>query len=308
MDKDSILNYIELLRLGHWFKNIVVLFGAIAAIIYFKIDLPLLALSGKIFLAIFLACIISSVNYGVNNICDEKNDMFHPIKKNRALPSKRISKGTLLLTISLLLIGSLFLSKFVYGNMVTIWLFSLFIAGIFYNVKPLRFKNIAFLDVISESINNPIRILIGWYSVSVSSVVPPVTFLLLFWSLGAIMMSAKRYAELNYLLSYNGKVSPHLYRNSYKFYSLQNIFIVVLFYSLASVSFMTFLSIKYQPKLLFSLPIILIYFIWLLLIMKRENSPFRDPEKIFLKEKFFSLITWLIIVMMFLLFFLVGFK
>lgn len=36
------------------------------------------------------------------------------------------------------------------------------IQGVFYNVPPLRTKNKAYLDVISESINNPLRLMIGW--------------------------------------------------------------------------------------------------------------------------------------------------
>jgi hypothetical protein len=34
--------------------------------------------------------------------------------------------------------------------------------GIFYNVRPMRTKDRAYLDVISESINNPLRLMIGW--------------------------------------------------------------------------------------------------------------------------------------------------
>ena len=33
-----------------------------------------------------------------------------------------------------------------------------------YNVKPFRFKDIVYLDVIIESLNNPIRFL-GWFIV-----------------------------------------------------------------------------------------------------------------------------------------------
>jgi hypothetical protein len=34
--------------------------------------------------------------------------------------------------------------------------------GIVYNVRPLRTKDKPYLDVISESINNPLRLTIGW--------------------------------------------------------------------------------------------------------------------------------------------------
>ena len=35
--------------------------------------------------------------------------------------------------------------------------------GVVYNVKPLRSKDLPIFDVLSESVNNPIRFLIGWY-------------------------------------------------------------------------------------------------------------------------------------------------
>ena len=33
--------------------------------------------------------------------------------------------------------------------------------GIIYNVKPIRSKDIVFIDVLSESVNNPLRFLLG---------------------------------------------------------------------------------------------------------------------------------------------------
>ena len=52
----------------------------------------------------------------------------------------------------------------------TAWLFAtiycglnLLLAGILYNVPPLRFKDIPYLYSTMESANNPIRFLVGWY-------------------------------------------------------------------------------------------------------------------------------------------------
>jgi len=288
--KDNFLNYIEILRPGHWFKNLVVLFGAMAGISFFGERGLILTQLGKILLAFFLACLVSSVNYAVNNITDEKNDSYHPIKKSRALQGKKIPHSSLLFLICLLLLAALSIAKFFYGNGVTIFLLSLFVAGLFYNVKPLRFKDLPFLDVITESVNNPIRILIGWFSISRSLIFPPVVFLLLFWALGAMMMSAKRYAELNFLYSYKG-LAPSLYRNSYRFYSLKIIYLMFNFFSAIALSLFIFLSLRYRVKLLFSVPLILGYFFWLAKITKEKNSSFREPENFVFKMPVFSLVT-----------------
>jgi hypothetical protein len=44
--------------------------------------------------------------------------------------------------------------------MVAPWLW---VMGVVYNVKPIRSKELPYLDVLSESINNPIRLLLGWF-------------------------------------------------------------------------------------------------------------------------------------------------
>ena len=44
--------------------------------------------------------------------------------------------------------------------------------GIVYNVPPLRTKDKPYLDVISESVNNPIRLLIGWAMVDPTTLPP----------------------------------------------------------------------------------------------------------------------------------------
>ena len=50
-------------------------------------------------------------------------------------------------------------------------LFGLWVMGCVYNLPPVRTKDHAYVDVASEAINNPIRMLVGWYIVT-STVVP----------------------------------------------------------------------------------------------------------------------------------------
>jgi len=49
----------------------------------------------------------------------------------------------------------------------------LLIMGVVYNVEPLRSKDKPYLDVISESVNNPIRFLVGWF-VLAPEAIPPI--------------------------------------------------------------------------------------------------------------------------------------
>src|SRR3546814_15646823 len=63
-----------------------------------------------------------------------------------------------------------------------------------YNLKPLRTTHKAYLDVISESINNPIRLTLGWTMVDPTTL-PPSSLLLAYWTGGAFLMGAKRLSE-----------------------------------------------------------------------------------------------------------------
>jgi hypothetical protein len=44
--------------------------------------------------------------------------------------------------------------------------------GCIYNIPPIRSKDVPYIDVLSESINNPLRMLAGWFIASTASVAP----------------------------------------------------------------------------------------------------------------------------------------
>src|SRR5205809_286297 len=75
----------------------------------------------------------------------------------------------------------------------------LLISGVVYNVPPLRLKDRAFLDVIAESFNNPIRLWLGYYALVDARHVPPLSIVLAWWSFGALLMTGKRYAEFRFI-------------------------------------------------------------------------------------------------------------
>ena len=41
----------------------------------------------------------------------------------------------------------------------------LLVMGCVYNIPPIRSKDLPYVDVLSESVNNPIRLLLGWFAV-----------------------------------------------------------------------------------------------------------------------------------------------
>ena len=90
--------------------------------------------------------------------------------------------------------------------------------GIVYNVPPLRLKNKAYLDVISESINNALRLMIGWAMIDPATL-PPSSLILAFWLGGAFLMAAKRLSEYREIVASHGLELLARYRASFAGYT-----------------------------------------------------------------------------------------
>ena len=84
MIKKNIKNFISMIRIDHWFKNIFVIPGIIFALLLtnntFQIEKIIYYLS-----LIFSVCLIASANYLINEFLDSKFDKYHPSKKYRPL-------------------------------------------------------------------------------------------------------------------------------------------------------------------------------------------------------------------------------
>jgi 4-hydroxybenzoate polyprenyltransferase len=102
----------------------------------------------------------------------------------------------------------------------------LLVMGLVYNVPPVRSKDLPYLDVLSESLNNPIRLGLGWFAVTTTDV-PPVCMLVAYWMLGAFFMASKRFAEYRAL---DDRAAAAAYRTSFRHYDEQRLLISMFFY------------------------------------------------------------------------------
>jgi len=271
----TLKSYIKIARIDHWFKNIFMVFG-IALAIFHNPD----SLSWQYFpvliIAILTTCLIASSNYVLNEIQDTKYDRFHPKKRYRPIPSGSVKISLAYLEwIMLIIIGIILASTvnrpFLYTNLLFL------IMGIIYNVKPVRSKDLPFLDVLSESINNPIRLLLGWF-VFVPSQVPSVSLLLAYWMIGAFFMATKRFSE--YRTIDNPEVAGN-YRKSFRYYTEKRLLISMVYYvSLFALFFGAFI-IKYHFELILSAPLIIGFVAWYTNISFEENSTVQNPENLY---------------------------
>jgi 4-hydroxybenzoate polyprenyltransferase len=154
--------------------------------------------------------------------------------------------------------------------------------GLLYNVRPFRTKERPYLDVLSESINNPLRFLLGWSAV-VSDVLPPSSILLAFWMGGAYLMAIKRFAEYRFI---GDPVRAGFYRRSFRFYTEERLLASALFYALCSAFFLGVFLIKYRIEFLVSMPFLALLFAWYLMIGMRAQSVAQSPEHLYRERPF----------------------
>jgi decaprenyl-phosphate phosphoribosyltransferase len=254
-------DYFRIARPDHWFKNVFMLPGMLFAFLVYHPALNFELLL-KVLIGVAATCMIASANYVINEFLDAEFDRFHPLKKHRTAVVSELKAKYVYLQYALLVIMGLTLSYFISFPFLLIEGFLLFM-GLMYNVRPIRTKERVYLDVLSESINNPIRLALGWFifvpaallpeSLSDFSwvIIPPSSIILAYWMGGAFLMATKRFAEYRFI---NDPQLAGLYRRSFKYYTEESLLISMFFYALTSAFFLGIFLIKYRVELLISFP------------------------------------------------------
>ena len=223
------IEYLKVARIDHWLKNIFIVAGhAVALVLVFDLEITASLLQAAA-LSLIPACLIASANYILNEILDAPFDCLHPTKKNRGIPAGKVNIPVLWGIMAGLIIVGFALALWWFENPgYTIALGLLLLSGVVYNVKPLRLKDRAYLDVITESFNNPIRLWLGWYALTTTLKAPPLSIMLAWWFFGALLMTGKRYAEFRMIddQELSGK-----YRKSFQVYTDKRLIIAMITYA-----------------------------------------------------------------------------
>jgi 4-hydroxybenzoate polyprenyltransferase len=229
-------------------------------------------------------CLVSSANYTLNEYLDRFDDANHPDKRSREAAKGGLSPFVVYFFYLLFALLGVLVSLLV--NVIVFWLsLLLLIMGIIYNVKPFRAKDHAYIDVVVESINNPLRLAIGWYSYSTNNIVPS-SLLLAFFFGGVFLMSLKRYVEFNVL----GLEIAGRYRKSFKKWKSQQLLAFAFGSSIASAFFLGIFLIRVKPELIVSFPSLVFLFTRYFVISLNLNVVGYKPEKLF-REKTLILLT-----------------
>jgi 4-hydroxybenzoate polyprenyltransferase len=272
-------SYIAIARPDHWFKNGFMLLGVMLSV-FIKPDVLAEPWLGKVLLGLLAACFIASSNYVLNEILDAEKDKLHPVKCKRPIPSGKISYPIAYLEwLSIALLGFLvasFINKLFFWTALLFW-----ISGLIYNVPPVRSKDIPYLDVLSESLNNPIRLFLGWFAL-VPHHIPPVSLIISFWMAGAFFMAAKRLAEYRMI---NDPIRAGNYRASFRHYNANNLFISLMFYVSMCTLFLGIFIVRYHVEIILGVPIFLGFFSFYTKLTLQKNSVVQNPEKLYKNKK-----------------------
>ena len=224
-------------------------------------------------------------------------DALHPEKRFRPVPAGKISRRSRTpngspwrspASRSPILINGYFAAS-------ALWLW---VMGVLYNVPPIRTKELPYIDVLSESVNNPIRLLLGWFAL-VTVQVPPLSLVLSYWMIGAFFMAMKRFAELRQI---GDRKVAAAYRRSFAFYTESRLLVSILFYATCCALFGGIFIVRYHVELIFFVPFAAGLFSYYLSIGLQPDSPCQKPEHLYKDRVFVMYLTLCMAVFVLLMF------
>jgi decaprenyl-phosphate phosphoribosyltransferase len=278
--------YAAIARPDHWFKNVFMLLGGLLACFYHPEVLGW-SIAAQIAWAFVATCLIASSNYVINEILDAPCDQSHPVKRHRPIPSGRVWLPAAYFEWIALGIAGLALAAAVNRPFLYSASF-LLVMGMLYNIPPIRTKEYPYIDVLSESINNPIRLMLGWFAL-VPFEFPPISLLISYWMIGAFFMASKRFAEYRAI---GDPETAGVYRSSFRFYDENKLLISMFFYTTCFALFLGVFIIRYHLELILIFPLVAGFVCYYLHVAFKQDSAAQNPERLY-RER--GLMTYLVV-------------
>ena len=272
--RERVRAHIGIMRLDSSLKILFVLPGIVV---------PLSVLPGhldrrflfRLALAMVSITLVACGNYVIEEVLDASFYRLNPAKRNRPAPLGLVVPWIayaqwLALVAAGVGLGLLISSRFALAA-VALW-----IMGCVHSFPPVRTKDVAYLDVLTESISCPLLMLLGWYAVT-SALVPPVSLLISYWMLGCYFMAPKRFSELTAI---RNRTVADAYRASFNRYTPESLLVAVLFYSSAAMLFLGAFIIRYRIELILGFPLVVLTMAVYGKLSLKTGSPVQNPEKL----------------------------
>jgi len=260
------LNFLQVIRVRQWHKNILVF-----APLFFSgriVEAELLISVLKVFV---LFCLAASVVYILNDVWDKEFDKQHPIKKLRPLAAGRVTSqqalgwGLGLVVVALVLAWSI--------NIEVLSVITLYLVGnLFYS---LSLKRIPVVDVLLVALMYILRILAGAYAVDLSV---SVWILVCTFALALLLVFGKRISELAHVVNGESRTVIRVYGKQFLDHAL------ILSATLAIGSYFLYTISTAKTYLVYSSLIVLFVILrYLFLIYHKVNC--ERPEELLIKDK-----------------------
>ena len=275
VDRVDWRGHVDIARPDYWFKNVFVIPGIVVALgTVTGVDAKALAV--RIIIGFVATCLIASSNYTLNEVLDAPFDRHHPEKQQRAVASGRVRPAAAYAQWLLLFVAGMALALTI-GIPFALSLLALWLMAVVYNVAPMRAKDKPHLDVMSEAINNPLRMSAGWFIVT-SATIAPASLLLSYWMIGCYFMALKRYAEL---ASLPDRARAGAYRRSFAWYTADRLIVAIMFYAAASMLFFGAFCMRYRLELILAFPLVALVMAMYLRVALKPNSAAQQPEHLY---------------------------
>ena len=303
---------VKLLRPHQYYKNVLIFFGLFFSRNIFRIDTWIPILFGFIAL-----CIISSLNYIINDFRDREKDKSHPEKKDRPFPSGTISIPMGIFLMILLLITAIVLVYFIPDTHTPIQLiptlseeddyepaqvtvdskmaFILVLGALFFTSQIYSFflREFVFLDVITISVNYVWRAVAGVVLISVT--ISPWLIILCFTS-AMLLALAKRKGDMA-MLGENAKEHKRVFRLYTEDLIDQSLATIIAVELLAIFIYLNERHPNETVFIILSLPLFTFILFRYLFLVSNKGEISRKAEKLFFDKQL--IITGLIIVLLF---------
>jgi 4-hydroxybenzoate polyprenyltransferase len=277
---------LQIARFDHWVKNVFVLPGIAVVVSTGSVRLSV-GLILEIVLGLLATGLVASSNYVINEVLDAPFDATHPIKRHRPVPSGQVSVPLAYAQWLVLAATGVGLGWRI-APALGATLLALWVMGCVYNIPPVRSKDLPYLDVLSEAVNNPLRMLAGWFMVAPPGILPPASLLVSYWMIGCYFMAIKRYSELRFMLGAEQAVG---YRRSFAHYTPDRLLISTVFYGSAAMLCFGAFIVRYREELLLSFPLVaLVMALYLKLGFTAEGAA-QAPEKLYRERPLMMAVT-----------------
>ena len=271
---------IELLRPYQYSKNLFLLLPALFGM---KITEP--GLLPDLLLSVILFSLVTSSAYIFNDILDVESDRNHPIKKNRPLPSGRITETTALIIAVLLFSGAGAFSYLLFPS-------AAFMMGAYFGwniIYTLFLKQVALIDISAIGVSFVLRLYIGSAvaDVPLSQWIVVMTFLL-----ALFLALAKRRAEFAIIEQSSGITRKSLSGYTLSFFNVAlpiMASVVIVAYIMYTILHDTVTNITPGHNLFLTSAFVILGIMRYLILAYGERN-MEDPAQVLLDDRFLQLV------------------